>query len=196
MTLSGVSPTGSAVIKNTVPEGVLGAYADVRLKISKKVQNTSGDALKVNDTFYFALYSDAACTKRIKGVDIISVKLNGASSGSATFRELPYSSAFYVAEVDKNGKKVASSDSFNYKVTVSGDGLNYRGVDGATVTVTNKRKKGKPAAANRDNGNQGAQGQQAAVRTGDTTPVMPMLITMISAGLAALYLAIRRRRRV
>ena len=196
VSLSGVSPTGSAVIKNTVPEGVLGAYADVRLKISKKVQNTSGDALKVNDTFYFALYSDAACTKRIKGVDIISVKLNGASSGSATFRELPYSSAFYVAEVDKNGKKVASSDSFNYKVTVSGDGLNYRGVDGATVTVTNKRKKGKPAAANRDNGNQGAQGQQAAVRTGDTTPVMPMLITMITAGLAALYLAIRRRRRV
>ena len=195
VTLSGASPTGSSVIKNTVPEGVLGAYADVRLKISKKVQNTSGDALNVNDTFYFALYSDAACTKRVKGVDIVSVKLNGTSSGSASFRELPYSSAFYVAEVNKNGKKVESSNSFGYKVKVAGDGLTYKAVNGATVTVTNKRKKGKPAGANRENGTQGAQGQQAAVRTGDTTPVMPMLITMITAGLAALYLAIRRKRR-
>ena len=107
-----------------------------------------------------------------------------------------------VDEFWENAKKgvvgigpITKLDVTDYKVKVAGDGLTYKAVNGATVTVTNKRKKGKPAGANRENGTQGAQGQQAAVRTGDTTPIMPMLITMISAGLAALYLAIRRKRR-
>jgi LPXTG-motif cell wall-anchored protein len=37
-------------------------------------------------------------------------------------------------------------------------------------------------------------GEQGAVRTGDETPVVPMLMTMFLSGLAAVYLVLRRRR--
>ncbi len=181
-------PAGSAVIKNTVPEGVLGAYVDIRLTVNKKVLDSKGNALNVTDTFYFALYSDKKCTNRVRGTGIMSVSLNNASSGSVTFRDLPYASAFYVAEVDKNGNKVASSSAFNYNVSVSGDGLTYREADGARVSVTNQLKEGRVAAENRNATN-------PAVRTGDETPIMQTIILMMMAGIAALYLALRRRRR-
>ena len=194
VTLGNANKTGSAVIKNTVPEGVLGAYADINLKVQKKVVNSSGKALNVNDTFYFAVYSDQACTRRVRGVEIQSIRLNGSSGGSTSFRSLPYASAFFVAEVDKNGNKVASKNNYNYSVTVNGDNLSYREADGATVTVTN-RSKAKTAPANREKQDENKNQNRPAVRTGDSTPILPMLVTMIVSGIAALYLVLRRRRR-
>jgi hypothetical protein len=162
------------------------------------VQDSNGNELKVKDTFYIALYSDEECTKRIPGIDILRISLDDASEGAAVLRDLPYASAFYIAEVDENGNKVAGLDSFNYQVIVEGNGLTYRDLNESEVVVINKLKPGRVAGENRDvNGeNRGANqnGEQGAVRTGDETPVVPMMVTMLMSGLAAIYLVLRRRR--
>ena len=37
-------------------------------------------------------------------------------------------------------------------------------------------------------------GENRSVQTGDETPIIPWLVTMATAGLAAVYLAMRRRK--
>jgi len=101
--------------------------------------DSDGNA-KVNKTFYFMLFTDKALTQPVAN-SMISVKLNGASTGTATFTNLPLGT-FYVAEVDKNGNPVASDDDFGYKVSYSSNVFTYRELEanGGTVTVTNKEK--------------------------------------------------------
>ena len=70
------------------------------------------------------------------------------------------------------------------------------------MTVTNKEKK--VAGDNRDSSKKsgtagenknGTAGENTApVKTGDETPVVPLMVTMLFAGAAALFLALRRRR--
>ena len=194
--ISGVNPTANAIIKNTVAEGVLGAYVSVNLTVNKKVVGTNGKANKVKDTFYFALYSDKNFTNQIRGTSIQKVTLNNASSGSAVFRDLPYTDEIYVAEVDKNGKLVSGKKGFSYSVSYSGNGLTYARADGGVITVTNKG--GDKAGANRDKDQQGDQGaagaQRNAVRTGDQSPILPLMITMLIAAAAVIFLLFTRRR--
>lgn len=76
-------------------------------------------------------------------------------------------------------------------MTVEDDGLDYRDVNGETVTVTNKLKKGRVLGDKREE-----EKQKASVMTGDSTPILPLLATMMASGLAALYLALRRRRKI
>ena len=77
-------------------------------------------------------------------------------------------------------------------MTVEDDGLDYRDVNDETVTVTNKLKKGRVLGDQREE----EKKQKASVKTGDSTPILPLLATMIASGLAALYLALRRRRKI
>ena len=137
--ISGVNPTANAIIKNTVAEGVLGAYVSVNLTVNKKVVGTNGKANKVKDTFYFALYSDKNFTNQIRGTSIQKVTLNNASSGSAVFRDLPYTDEIYVAEVDKNGNLVEmGKNGFRYLVSYEGNGITYDVASKSSVNVTNK----------------------------------------------------------
>ena len=194
--ISGVNPSANAIIKNTMAEGVLGAYVSVNLNVSKKVVDSSGNAKKTNDTFYFALFSDAGFKNRIRGTGIQSVKLNNQSSGSTVFRSLPYTDEIYVAEVDKSGKVISGTKGFSYKVSYSGNGLSYARADGGTITVTNKSSGGNKAGANRKAESENkAQGQVAnSVRTGDQSPIVPLLVTMLLAAAAALFLFFYRKR--
>ena len=76
--------------------------------------------------------------------------------------------------------------------------------DGGTITVTNKAKEGKFKGDNRQpenrkntnpNGTNASAGrQQSAVRTGDQTPVLPLMITMIIAAAAVVFLVLFRKR--
>ena len=201
VTLSQSSKTAESVIQNTVSGGVLGAVVPIHLEVKKKVTTASGKAKKVSETFRFALFSDAGCTKRVSGTGIQTINLKNKSSGSVTFQNLPYSDHFYVAEVDKNGRPVGSS--FKYRVSYSdSNGSAYNEVNDTTVTVTNKEKK--VAGDNRDSSKKsgtagenknGTAGENTApVKTGDETPVVPLMVTMLFAGAAALFLALRRRR--
>ena len=194
-TLNGANPSANAIIKNTMKEGVLGAYVSVDLNIRKNVVDKNGKAKKVKDTFYFAVFSDAAFTKRISDTQILAINLKNKSSGAATFRSLPYSDEIYVAEVDKNGNVIGGTKGFNYTVSYSANGLSYGRADGGTVTVTNKKTDGGQAGVNRGKaGENGTNGTAPAVRTGDQTPILPMLVTMLVAAAAAIFLVFARRR--
>ncbi len=130
-TLSSANPSAEAIIKNTMKEGVLGAYESVDLKVNLNVVNNSGNAKNVNDTFYFALFTDPGFTNRVSGTFIQKVTLNNKSSGSTVFKNLPYADTFYVAEVDKNGNLV---DLVSYE----GNGITYDVASKSSVNVTNK----------------------------------------------------------
>ena len=177
-------------------EGVLGAYVQVDLNIQKNVVDAKGKAKKVKDTFYFAVFSDANFTNRIPGTSIISISLKNQSSGAAKFRNLPYTDQIYVAEVDKSGNVIGGTKGFGYTVSYSANGLAYGRADGGTVTVINKANGGKAGVNRNGNGNVAGtdRGTAPAVRTGDQTPILPMMITMLIAAAAAIFLVFLRRR--
>ncbi len=195
-TLSSANQTANAIIKNTMKEGVLGAYVQVDLNIQKNVVDAKGKAKKVKDTFYFAVFSDANFTNRIPGTSIISISLKNQSSGAAKFRNLPYTDQIYVAEVDKSGNVIGGTKGFGYTVSYSANGLAYGRADGGTVTVINKANGGKAGVNRNGNGNVAGtdRGTAPAVRTGDQTPILPMMITMLIAAAAAIFLVFLRRR--
>jgi hypothetical protein len=171
----------------------------VNLTIKKKVVSASGKALNVNDTFYFALFTDPGFTNRVSGTSIQKVTLNNKSTGSTVFKNLPYADTFYVAEVTKSGTVIKSgSKNFGYKISYGDNGLDYRGADGGTITVTNKKTGVNGENRNNNNGQNGDNrtggSTQNAVRTGDQTPIIPMLITMLIAAAAAIFLVFVRRR--
>ncbi len=193
--LSRTSPSASAVIKNTMAEGVLGAYASVNLTVNKKVVDSKGRAKKVKDTFYFALFSDKNFKNRIRGTSIQAISLSNQSEGSTVFANLPYTEQIYVAEVTKSGKLVSKTRNFGYSVKYSGNGIAYSRAEGGTITVTNKggsSVKGASRQGETENGE--VNGAARSVRTGDTTPILPLVITLILAAAAALCLAFMRKR--
>jgi hypothetical protein len=204
--LSQPSPGASAIIKNTMKEGVLGEYVSVDLTVKKNVVDANGKDLKVNDTFYFAVFTDREFTYMLRGTTVQKLTLNNASSGSVSFNKLPYTDAIYIAETDKNGNVVTGSADFKYTVSYNGNGMSYARADGGTITVTNKAKEGKFKGDNRQpenrknsntnpNGTNASAGrQQSAVRTGDQTPVLPLMITMIIAAAAVVFLVLFRKR--
>lgn len=131
-TLSSANPSAEAIIKNTMKAGVKGAYESVDLKVNLNVVNNSGNAKNVNDTFYFALFTDPGFTNRVSGTSIQKVTLNNKSSGSTVFKNLPYADTFYVAEVDKNGNLV---DLVSYE----GNGITYDVASKSSVNVTTNK---------------------------------------------------------
>ena len=198
-TLSSANPSAEAIIKNTMKGGVKGAYVPVNLTIKKKVVSASGKALNVKETFYFALFTDPGFTNRVSGTSIQKVTLNNKSTGSTVFKNLPYADTFYVAEVTKSGTVIKSgSKNFGYKISYGENGLDYRGVDGGSITVTNKKTGVNGENRDKKNGQNGEDrtsgATQNAVRTGDQTPIIPMLITMLIAAAAAVFLVFMRRR--
>ena len=80
----------------------------------------------VKDTFYFALFSEAALENV---VHMESLKLNQESSGTITFSGLAYGT-YYIAETDKKGNPVG--DDFAYTVSVD--------QASATLSKANKSK--------------------------------------------------------
>ena len=176
----------------------------MNLTVKKNVVDANGKDLKVNDTFYFAVFTDREFTYMLRGTTVQKLTLNNASSGSVSFNKLPYTDAIYIAETDKNGNVVTGSADFKYTVSYNGNGMSYARADGGTITVTNKAKEGKFKGDNRQpenrkntnpNGTNASAGrQQSAVRTGDQTPVLPLMITMIIAAAAVVFLVLFRKR--
>ena len=103
-----VSVDGKAVDGNeivmkdeTTPVGEEG-----KLVVSKLV-TFQGRNQAVNRTFYVALFSDAACTKKVSNVK--ELKCEGAWSAYTVFEHLK-DGTYYVAETDAEGNKLESSE--------------------------------------------------------------------------------------
>ena len=109
---------GAATAKSTIINYVKGFepdyYMDGELTVNKSVL-INGAPGEVNDTFYFALFTDAALTM-MADAGVKSLTLDGESSGTVVFDQLPLGT-YYLAETDEDGIPVDGL-TFEYNVTI------------------------------------------------------------------------------
>ena len=89
----------------------------------------------------------------------------------------------YVTETDSNGKPIAGSEGFGYKVTVSADSVTLDETNmTAEVVITNQEE------------HSGGYGGGKSPKTGDDTPIGTYLMLLLAAAMLAAETERRRRR--
>ena len=192
--------TAKSTIINHIMDLPVNPYMDGSIIVDKRVL-INGSEGNVDDTFYFALFTDAALTNMFD-TGIAELELNNESSGTVTFEGLPYGE-YYLAKVDENGVPVG--DGFGYNVTIS----SYCKLDITNSTVTRtvvNSKTGKTTGgggssttttttATTTTGGKTTTGTKP-VKTGDSTPIEWLVFAMAaSAAALAALLAMRRRKK-
>ena len=138
VSLTPKSQMGKSMIINYVngnlPEN---PYNDGKITVNKQVLIGSEPG-NVTDTFYFALFTDAAHTI-MASADIQKLELNDESSGTVVFDRLPYGE-YYLAETDEDGVPVDSD--FGYTVTLDASYCKISSDSTAVErTITNSKAK-------------------------------------------------------
>ena len=110
------------------------------LTITKKLQTASGEAQTDTKTFYAGIYrkKDFSDTPTV-----VALNLKNASEASAKRRILLSSSNevnYYIAEVDKSGKRITDEASFGYTIQVDQPEVTLKGGEEKHVTITNKTR--------------------------------------------------------
>ena len=111
--------------------------------VTKRVTTASGAAQKVSETFYVGMYSKADFSDK---PNIITLKLENASGASVRRRILlpgENNATYYFAEVDADGNRIDTSDTFAYNVTIDQPSVTVSRGEDKTVTVTNQTKSSK-----------------------------------------------------
>ena len=120
-----------------------GFYEEGNLTITKKLVGADGNAKKGNETFYAGIFADENHTILSDKVsqNIVPLKLNDTSEVSSVIKvglEDNETTTLYIAETDVNGKPVAGTSDFAYKVSVSATSVVFDSVNtAATVVITN-----------------------------------------------------------
>lgn len=120
-----------------------GFYVEGNLTITKKLVGADGNAKKGNETFYAGIFADENHTTLSDKVsqNIVPLKLNDTSEVSSVIKvglEDNETTTLYIAETDVNGKPVAGTSDFAYKVSVSATSVVFDSVNtAATVVITN-----------------------------------------------------------
>ncbi len=132
--------SAQAVIKNVYSSLPKGYRHTATLTITKKLQTASGEAQTVTKTFYAGIYrkKDFSDTPTVVALD-----LKNASEASAKRRILLSSSNevnYYIAEVDKSGKRITDEASFGYTIQVDQPEVTLKGGEEKHVTITNKTR--------------------------------------------------------
>lgn len=121
--------------------------------VTKNVATQTGESANVSGTFYFALFSDAACTKAVTKPQSVTVT-NGVSA-STTFTNLAQGT-YYAAETNADGTKA---------ITTPEDADNYTGYgvdgNGTQITISAGSLTGNAEITNR------------YTPTGNSTPISP-----------------------
>lgn len=134
--LSGLAAMGSVVV--ATPEF---AAVTARIDITKKVLDSDGKAMVVDETFYASVFTDVGCTARYG--EIMELKLQNNSEATAFavvgVPEDGSSVSYYVAETDKNGQVVQSGEAFGWQVTISRSGVSVSDGETAEVNITNQK---------------------------------------------------------
>lgn len=181
-----------------IPDGF---YYVGNLKVTKTLLGSDGKAKNSDKTFYAGVFADADHTKLSDQVakNIIPLSLNGASSVSdevEVYMENADSVVkLYVTEVDKNGTPVEKDNSFAYSVTVKdGNATISKDALDARVVITNQEKNNPAPQGGGDTpstqgGGSNPQSYSSGsssvtpVKTGDSTPVMAMLLLLAASAL-------------
>ena len=188
-----------------------GFYVEGNLTITKKLVGADGNAKKGNETFYAGIFADENHTTLSDKVsqNIVPLKLNDTSEVSSVIKvglEDNKTTTLYIAETDVNGKPVAGTSDFAYKVSVSATSVVFDSVNtAATVVITNtepekektteeKEEKEEPEkettqkTTTSQKTSQGSSAQTKSVtysttspKTGDDTPIALYVVLLLAA---------------
>ena len=189
-----------------------GFYKQGQLTIIKKVLGADGGTRNSNEVFYAGIFDDAAHTQLSQQVEqnIIKLDMDGGYEVSEIINVgLAQSGAkvtLYVTETDSNGKPIAGSEGFGYKVTVSADSVTLDETNmTAEVVITNQEEstvtETPTPTPSSDGGNSGGSedhsggyGGGKSPKTGDDTPIGTYLMLLLAAAMLAAETERRRRR--
>ena len=189
-----------------------GFYKQGQLTITKKVLGADGGTRNSNEVFYAGIFDDAAHTQLSQQVEqnIIKLDMDGGYEVSEIINVgLAQSGAkvtLYVTETDSNGKPIAGSEGFGYKVTVSADSVTFDETNmTAEVVITNQEESTvteTPTPTPSSNGgnsggsedHSGGYGGGKSPKTGDDTPIGTYLMLLLAAAMLAAETERRRRR--
>ena len=189
-----------------------GFYKQGQLTITKKVLGADGGTRNSNEVFYAGIFDDAAHTQLSQQVEqnIIKLDMDGGYEVSEIINVgLAQSGAkvtLYVTETDSNGKPIASSEGFGYKVTVSAYSVTLDETNmTAEVVITNQEEstvtETPTPTPSSDGGNSGGSedhsggyGGGKSPKTGDDTPIGTYLMLLLAAAMLAAETERRRRR--
>ena len=189
-----------------------GFYKQGQLTITKKVLGADGGTRNSNEVFYAGIFDDAAHTQLSQQVEqnIIKLDMDGGYEVSEIINVgLAQSGAkvtLYVTETDSNGKPIAGSEGFGYKVTVSADSVTLDETNmTAEVVITNQEEstvtETPTPTPSSDGGNSGGSenhsggyGGGNSPKTGDDTPIGTYLMLLLAAAMLAAETERRRRR--
>ena len=188
-----------------------GFYVEGNLTITKKLVGADGNAKKGNETFYAGIFADENHTTLSDKVsqNIVPLKLNDTSEVSSVIKvglEDNETTTLYIAETDVNGKPVAGTSDFAYKVSVSATSVVFDSVNtAATVVITNtepekektteeKEEKEEPEkettqkTTTSQKTSQGSSAQTKSMtysttspKTGDDTPIALYVVLLLAA---------------
>lgn len=187
------------------------AECDAEGKAQTKGALADGNAKKGNETFYAGIFADENHTTLSDKVsqNIVPLKLNDTSEVSSVIKvglEDNETTTLYIAETDVNGKPVAGTSDFAYKVSVSATSVVFDSVNtAATVVITNtepekektteeKEEKEEPEkettqkTTTSQKTSQGSSAQTKSVtysttspKTGDDTPIALYVVLLLAA---------------
>ena len=136
MTEGGVT----AEIQNIYAELPRGYRYTATLTITKKLQNSDGEAEAASKTFYAGIYRTADYSDT---PTIIPITLNYSSEGYERRRILLPGTddlTYYIAEVNEQGERITADSEFGYNVTIDQPQVTIRKGENASVTITNRAK--------------------------------------------------------
>ena len=191
-----------------------GFYKQGQLTITKKVLGADGGTRNSNEVFYAGIFDDAAHTQLSQQVEqnIIKLDMDGGYEVSEIINvglaQAGAKVTLYVTETDSNGKPIAGSEGFGYKVTVSADSVTFDETNmTAEVVITNQEESTvtetptPTPTPSSDGGNSGGSedhsggyGGGKSPKTGDDTPIGTYLMLLLAAAMLAAETERRRRR--
>ena len=186
-----------------------GFYRQGQLTITKRVLGADGDTKNSDKVFYAGIFDDAAHTQLSQQVEqnIIELKMDGGYEVSEIINvglaQPGTKVTLYVAETDSNGKPIAGSEDFGYKVSVSADSVTIDDTNmTAEVVITNQEEATETPTPtpSSDGGNGGGSEDHSgsyggkSPKTGDDTPIGTYLMLLLAAAMLAAETERRRRR--
>ena len=109
------------------------------LTLTKRVEDASGQPMNTTATFYAGIFRKADFSDT---PTIVPLTLKNTSSASSKRRILLSGNkdvTYYIAEVDKSGNLLTTSDQFQYEISVNAQTVQLTKSDSKTVTITNRQ---------------------------------------------------------
>lgn len=190
---------------SSIPDGY---YKQGKLTITKKLIGADGNAKKSDNVFYAGIFDDADYTQLSTQVsqNIVKLDLAGGSEVSQVIKiglDVNKTVTLYVTETDSNGKPVAGTSGFAYKVSVDGSTVTIdEANENASVTITNTENPTTTKTTTEESGNESGSSASShsmssstkAPKTGDDTPIAMYVIILIAAA-ALIVFGLEKRRR-